>query len=82
MNILQVKKYYLLIKEVEQAKFAYSPLGKAFEKQTKAIEDKGEKPKSKIIKNSQIINNKVIMNYCYQRKEKYLRIFTTKDLIK
>ena len=28
---------------VEQAKFTYSPLGKAFEKQTKTIEDKGEK---------------------------------------
>ena len=28
---------------IEEAKFAYSPLGKAFEKQTKAIEDQGEK---------------------------------------
>ena len=28
---------------IEQATFAYSPLGKAFEKQTKAIEDQGEK---------------------------------------
>ena len=28
---------------VEQAKFTYSPLGKVFEKQTKTIEDKGEK---------------------------------------
>ena len=27
---------------MEQAKFAYSPLGKAFEKQTKAIKDQGE----------------------------------------
>ena len=27
---------------IEQAKFAYSPLGKAFEKQTKAIERKGK----------------------------------------
>ena len=27
----------------EQAKFTYSPLGKAFEKQTKTIEDQGEK---------------------------------------
>ena len=39
MNILQVNKFYLLIKgftfdrTIEQAKFAYSPLGKAFEKQ-------------------------------------------------
>ena len=28
---------------IEQAKFTYSPLGKAFEKQTKAIEEQGEK---------------------------------------
>ena len=28
---------------IEQAKFTYSPLGKAVEKQTRTIEDKGEK---------------------------------------
>ena len=28
---------------IEQAKLTYSPLGKAFEKQTKTIEDQGEK---------------------------------------
>ena len=28
---------------IEQAQFTYSPLGKAFEKQTKTIEDQGEK---------------------------------------
>ena len=28
---------------IEQAKFTYSPLGKAFEEQTKTIEDQGEK---------------------------------------
>ena len=28
---------------IEQAKFTYSPLGKAFENQIKTIEDKGEK---------------------------------------
>ena len=28
---------------IEQAKFAYSPLRKTFEKQTKAIEDSGKK---------------------------------------
>ena len=27
---------------IEQARFTYSPLGKAFEKQTEAIEDKGK----------------------------------------
>ena len=41
INILQVKKYYLLIKKqvTEEAKFTYTPLGEAFEKQTKPIED-------------------------------------------
>ena len=28
---------------IEQAKFTYSPLGKAFEKQTKTIEDQAKK---------------------------------------
>ena len=28
---------------IEQAKFTYSPLGKAFEKQIKTVEDQGEK---------------------------------------
>ena len=36
MNILQVKKYCLLIKDVkEQAKFAYSPFGKSIESKQK-----------------------------------------------
>ena len=45
LNILQVKKYCLLIKKkiIEQAKFTYPPLGKAFGKQAKTIEDQGEK---------------------------------------
>ena len=49
----KIDKYeYLTSKEIlpsnqpqliEQAKFTYSPLGKAFEKHTKAIEDQGQK---------------------------------------
>ena len=39
MNILPVKRYSHLI----NIKFSYSPLGKAFEKQTKTIEDQGKK---------------------------------------
>ena len=35
MNILLIKIYYHLI----NSKFSYSPLGKAFEKQIKTIED-------------------------------------------
>ena len=41
MNILLVKKYYHQKQIIEQAKFAYTPLGKAFEKQIKTIEDQG-----------------------------------------
>ena len=43
MNNLQVKKYCHLSNSKEQPKFTYSPLGKAFEKQTKAIKDQGQK---------------------------------------
>ena len=40
-NILQVTRYSDQGRIIEQA--TYSPLGKAFEKQIKAIEDQGEK---------------------------------------
>ena len=36
---------------IEQAKFTYSPLGKTFEKQTKTIEDQGEKQVNNFKKN-------------------------------
>ena len=49
----KIRKYEYLTSEdilpsnqqqiIEQAKFTYSPLGKAFEKQIKAIEDQGQK---------------------------------------
>ena len=32
-----------MLESIEQDKFTYSPLGKAFEKQTKTIEDQGKK---------------------------------------
>ena len=34
---------------IEQAKFTYSPLGKAFEKQIKTIEDQGKKPTDALV---------------------------------
>ena len=43
MNILLVKIQYHRITRIKQVKFTYSPLGKAFEKQIKTIEDKGQK---------------------------------------
>ena len=52
-NLVKFTKYEYLTGEdilpsnqqqiIEQAKFTYSPLGKAFEKQIKTIEDQGEK---------------------------------------
>ena len=41
---------------IEQAKFTYSPLRKAFEKQTKTIEDQGKK-QVKAIQHKQIVNS-------------------------
>ena len=52
LPLVKVGKYEYLIGEeilpsdqsrIEQAKFAYTPLGKAFEKQTKTIEEQGKK---------------------------------------
>ena len=44
MNILLVKLLLSNQQQItEQARFTDSPLGKAFEKQIKAIEDQGEK---------------------------------------
>ena len=42
---------------IEQAKFTYSPLGKAFEKQTKTVEDQGEKQIKAIQDNNNNNNN-------------------------
>ena len=41
---------------IEQAKFTYSPLGKAFEKQTKIIEDQGKKQAKAIQDNKRLVN--------------------------
>ena len=79
-------------KIIEQAKFTYSPLGKAFEKQTKTIEDEGEKTIKAIqdnkeqsvnINNDDDYKNKLLKERkLFQRKEKSLKIFTIKNLIK
>ena len=42
---------------IEQAKFTYSPLGKAFEKQTKTIKDQGKNQVKAIQDNKVSINN-------------------------
>ena len=56
---------------IEQAKFTYSPLGKAFEKQTKAIEDQGEK-QIKAIQDQSIGNIKKYSDYDNDYKKELL----------
>ena len=51
-------------RKIEEANFTYSPLGKAFEKQTKTIEDKGEKQ----IKAIQDNRKKLISDDDYKNK--------------
>ena len=46
---------------IEQAEFTYSPLGKAFEKQIKTIEDQGEKQIKAIQDQGQIMTIKKIL---------------------
>ena len=41
---------------IQQAKFTYSLLGKAFEKQTKIIEDQGKKQVKAILDNKHLVN--------------------------
>ena len=56
---------------IEQAKFTYSPLGKAFEKQTKSIEDQGEKLIKTIQDNEQqLINDNDYKNKLLISKER------------
>ena len=54
---------------IEQAKFTYSPLGKAFEKQIKTIEDQGEKQidalKDLKYQNKQLVNDYIQKNKKY-----------------
>ena len=61
---------------MEHAKFTYSPLGKAFEKQIKTIKDQGEKQKQFKIKNKlKQLRNMVMMLKILnlsQSKKKYL----------
>ena len=47
---------------IEQTKFTYSPLGKAFEKKTETLEDQGEKQTKAIEENKKQLYNKQIRN--------------------
>ena len=64
---------------IEQTKFAYSPLGKAFKKQTKTIEYQGGKQIRAIEDNKkQLDNNKFLLS----KERENLRLFTAKYLVK
>ena len=56
---------------IQQAKFTYSPLGKAFEKQIKTIEDQGKK-QVKAIQDKQIVNINNKDSYKDDYKDKLL----------
>ena len=56
---------------IEQAKFTYSSLGKVFEKQTKTIEDQGEK-QIKAIQDKSIENTKNCFDYDNDYKNELL----------
>ena len=70
---------------IEQAKFTYSPLGKAFEKQTKAIKDQGEKQiktiqdNKKQLANTQELAIKNVIPEAKKEMDKIMEIEKTVD---
>ena len=61
---------------IEQAMFTYSPLGKAFKKQIKTIEDQGEKLITAIQNQGQVktIKNILMMMKIAKQKEKFNKL--------
>ena len=53
---------------IQQAKFNYSPLGKAFEKQIKTIENQGKKQVKAIQDNKQLVNININKDDDYKNK--------------
>ena len=82
MNMLQVKKQSLLIKDtIEEAKFAYSPFGRAFEKQTeKQVDAVKSQDLSSKLKRIDCIFPKNLMNDLIRAKQK--EINELQDIIK
>ena len=66
-------------KIIGPGKFTYSLLGKVFEKQTKKLQIK-QINKSKQLNVMILMSIHMKTSYCFQRKDKYFRTFTTKDL--
>ena len=66
---------------IEQAKFTYSPLGKAFEKQTKTIEDQGKKQVDALValKPKEIKSDDKFSNYFINELAKIRESYETID---
>ena len=66
---------------IEQTKFTYSPLGKAFEKQTKTVEDHGKK-QVKALENLKPVEGSKGIKYgdesLEQKQETYNKLFDEK----
>ena len=67
---------------IEQAKFTYSPLGKAFEKQIKAIEDQGENQVEALKDLKPKEQTKAIEGKSYNKNNQSIATITFNDLIK
>ena len=82
MNILQVKKYYLLIKAVRQNKRSLSPLEEAFEKQIRTIEDQGQKQISEIEEHEKQLaeSNSLIKKYDYDTEKDSPTLLKQKEI--
>ena len=73
---------------MKQVKITYSPLGKAFEEQTKTIEEQRKTIKDEGEKQVTVIESNNTNEHAYEnellfpKEKKYLKTYTTKDLIK
>ena len=72
---------------IEQAKFTYSPLGKAFEKQTKTIEDQGKKDSALALLQGREMVFTAFKSGIFPRSEESqegegLKILTTNQMLK
>ena len=67
---------------IEQAKFTYSTLGKAFEKQIKKTEDEGQKQINAIeVHGKKIVkSNDIIKKYDYETEKDSLKILRQKEI--
>ena len=79
LSSCKIYQYEYLTGEERLPKLTYSLPDKAFQEQKQLkIKERNNSKQLKVIISMLILMK---MNYCFQRKEKYLNNFTTKDLI-